>query len=400
MNKSFMKIILLPILLGVSSCGNASNENDSSPTSITNEGFEDDSLEGWTLIDGDEPIADGKATNDVGVPFLQEGDYYLDASDVDQFSMKSTSFVIKGSGQITFRIGGYAPILEVVLEKDDKVIGKYTNTEYINSPDCDLKDGYRGDVLLPYVADLSKYKNKKAYIRISKQFAGGAYFDDIITYNKNKIDLNKTITFEGYGIHQGGSIKYTKALNNVLNERIGGFLGSSVTYGIANGKSFVEKLSDRNPEMTYVKSAVNGTTLVDSGSDSYYQRLLRMDELDYDFFVVQLSTNDATKGYTTGQVEIAIRNIVDVISYYGCPILFYTNPYYNKPAYQLMVSLLDSLKDELGIHVLDMWNDNAINMMNAEERSKYMIDEIHPTELGYKELMACRFERAILEMIK
>ena len=81
------------------------------------------------------------------------------------------------------------------------------------------------------------------------------------------------------------------------------FLGSSVTYGASSlGVSFPEYLAARNG-FTYTKEAVNGTTLVDDRDDSYISRMKRLDaDEEYDLFVVQLSTNDATNKKPLGEV--------------------------------------------------------------------------------------------------
>lgn len=74
------------------------------------------------------------------------------------------------------------------------------------------------------------------------------------------------------------------------------YLGSSVTYGAHSlQKSFVEYISERNGSY-YVKEAVSGTTLVDNGANSYVSRLKKVDKNEnFDLFVCQLSTNDATQ---------------------------------------------------------------------------------------------------------
>lgn len=55
------------------------------------------------------------------------------------------------------------------------------------------------------------------------------------------------------------------------------FLGSSVTYGSASGGvSFADYIGKRDG-CTVIKSAVSGTTLVESGINSYVSRLKKLD---------------------------------------------------------------------------------------------------------------------------
>ncbi|MGM9608994.1 MAG: SGNH/GDSL hydrolase family protein, partial [Eubacteriales bacterium] len=76
------------------------------------------------------------------------------------------------------------------------------------------------------------------------------------------------------------------------------YLGSSVTYGASSlQESFVEYIAKRNGT-TYVKEAVSGTTLVTSGAGggSYVTRMKKIDKnAQFDLFVCQLSTNDASQ---------------------------------------------------------------------------------------------------------
>lgn len=176
------------------------------------------------------------------------------------------------------------------------------------------------------------------------------------------------------------------------------FLCSSVTYGASSlGTSFVEYLAARN-DFIYRKEAVSGTTLVDNGENSYPARMKRMDcAEEFDLFVVQLSTNDATKREPLG--EIAGRNagnydtstvcgaIEYIITYvreaWGCPVVFYTNAYYESENYAAMVAALGQIEAEYGIGVIDLYTDEAFNGITDEQRSLYMADGIHPTKAGY-----------------
>lgn len=176
------------------------------------------------------------------------------------------------------------------------------------------------------------------------------------------------------------------------------FLGSSVTYGASSlGTSFVEYLAARN-DFAYCKEAVSGTTLVDNGDNSYIARMKRMDRAEkFDLFVVQLSTNDATQNqplgemagrdaenYDTSTVCGAIEYIIGYVrKAWNCPVVFYTNAYYESENYAAMVAALGRIAAEYGIGVIDLYTDEAFNAITDEQRSLYMADSIHPTKAGY-----------------
>lgn len=190
------------------------------------------------------------------------------------------------------------------------------------------------------------------------------------------------------------------------------YLGSSVTYGAASlGTSFVEYIAKRNGT-TYVKEAVSGTTLVDNGPDSYIRRMKRIDRGEkFDLFICQLSTNDATQKKTLGKVSAAGTNDFDtatvcgaieyIITYaqktWKCPVVFYTNPYFESDAYLKMVQTLYKIRKKYDISIIDLYTDQAFNAITAEERALYMADAVHPRKAGYLLWWTPRFEKALYD---
>lgn len=192
------------------------------------------------------------------------------------------------------------------------------------------------------------------------------------------------------------------------------FLGSSVTWGASSlGTSFVEYLAKRN-DFTYTKEAVNGTTLVDDKRNSYISRMKKLDaEEAYDLFVVQLSTNDASKKkplgelcgkgaeYDTHTVCGAIEHIISYVSEtWHCPVVFYTNCFYEDDLYAEMVDALLHIKEEYGIFVIDFYSDTSFNDISDEQRALYMEDKIHPTMAGYLEWWTPRFEQDLYSLVR
>ncbi len=186
------------------------------------------------------------------------------------------------------------------------------------------------------------------------------------------------------------------------------FLGSSVTKGFGSmDVSFPEFLS-KECKIRYQKEAKNGTTLVNENEDSYVSRLYRINKgLSFDCFVVQLSTNDASKNKELGKADDiddktvcgAINTIISYIECnYHCPILFYTNPYYENENYQNMVSALYEIAKRKEITILDLYNDKAFNERIAQDKDLYMADDIHPTKAGYR-LIAEKMKEALIHIL-
>lgn len=193
-------------------------------------------------------------------------------------------------------------------------------------------------------------------------------------------------------------------------------LGSSVVYGSASQQQAVAEYLAARFGCSITKEAVSGTTLVDNGATSYIQRMKnKLDaNADYDLFVCQLSTNDATMKKELGEVssgteleDFDTSTVTGALEYiivyaqstWDCPVVFFTGSYYDSDAYSSMVERLLELKDKYGIGVLDLWTDEGFNDLSDEERSLYMFDQIHPTKAGYRDWWGPELERQLLEFL-
>ena len=192
------------------------------------------------------------------------------------------------------------------------------------------------------------------------------------------------------------------------------FLGSSVTRGYgALGESLADFISRRCGAETVV-SAVDGTTLADLSPDSYAARVLKFDKnVKPDCFVCQLSTNDARvsdKGTVTSSFDVgefdrkttfgAVEYIAHYVrSVWGCPLLFFTNPYFDNPVYADMVRVLLKAAEKWGAFVLDLFNDENFNAVSCKARRLYMKDDIHPTRAGYRDWIAPEFEKVLSRIV-
>lgn len=212
------------------------------------------------------------------------------------------------------------------------------------------------------------------------------------------------------------SLNKTVQTDSPINGKTVIFLGSSVTFGYGSiGVSFVEYL-EKSDGIIPVKEAVSGTTLADIKSSSYVSRLKNIDKtIKADAFVCQLSTNDATKNITLGEIAdgtepesfdtTTIAGAVEyIISYakstWNCPVVFYTQAKYDSENYGDMVSLLLEIQKKWNITVIDLWNNEKINNITEEQRKLYLTDNIHPTKAGYRDWWLPEFQKALREVIK
>ena len=186
------------------------------------------------------------------------------------------------------------------------------------------------------------------------------------------------------------------------------FLGSSVTYGATSyGESFVDYL-EKKDGIIPVKEAVSGTTLVDSGENSYVSRLKTIDtDIKADAFICQLSTNDATKKKPLGEIaegfdmdDFDTSTVAGAIEYiiayskdtWDCPIAFYTGTRYKSDRYEEMVFLLYRIAEKWNIDVIDLWGDEDMNSVSKEDYKLYMVNGIHPSRAGYQLWWTPKFE--------
>ncbi len=82
----------------------------------------------------------------------------------------------------------------------------------------------------------------------------------------------------------------------------------------------------------------------------------------------------------TGAIEYIIAYVKNT---WGCPVVFYTSPYFGYAEYGAMVDRLHELKEKWDISVIDFWNDTQMRAVSEEEYRRYMADPVHPTMAGY-----------------
>ena len=129
-----------------------------------------------------------------------------------------------------------------------------------------------------------------------------------------------------------------------------------------------------------------------------------------DYVLVQLSTNDASRGNPLGKVSdeplFADPSVYDrhtilgaiefIIKYatdrWHCPVGFYTGTKFSSDAYQQMVDALLEVKVKWHIGILDLWNDAEMLSVSPDDYQIYMKDPVHPTLAGYRDWWLPKFE--------
>ena len=234
---------------------------------------------------------------------------------------------------------------------------------------------------------------------------------DILLYNTG------TVVAVGYN----RAIPEIKVIdkNDVLSGLKLVWLGSSVAYGqMAQGYSMADCLEDKHTLKSY-KYCVSGTTLVDESSSSYISRMKQiLTDIMPDYFLVQLSTNDASSNKPFGSLSSSQnKNDFDTKTIYGgleyiiayvsktwdCPVIFFTGTYYDGDtynndgtAYKKTVRALLDVQEKWGITVINLYDNEANKeIYNTDEWKRYMWDGVHPKLEGYTKWWAPKFEEAL-----
>ncbi|MBQ4108980.1 MAG: hypothetical protein IJC80_06230, partial [Clostridia bacterium] len=169
---------------------------------IVNGGFELGSLAGWTVVEGEAFSNEGVNTESVwwneNIPYSRDGDYHYgkympSATGV----MRSSDFVLGGSGYVSFKLGGCADnskaYIRFMVKNDEGAteVARYSNFKYWNYQFPYVQNGMRLLNLVQYYADLSKYIGETMYIEVvdinsSSDELGCITLDSVQTYWEEK----------------------------------------------------------------------------------------------------------------------------------------------------------------------------------------------------------------------
>lgn len=198
---------------------------------IANGGFELGSLAGWTVVEGDAFSNEGVNTESVwwneNITYSRDGNYHYgkympSATGV----MRSTEFVLGGSGYVTYKLGGCADngrtYLRFMVKRGDEAIevARYSNFKYWNYQFPYVQNGMRLLNMVQYYADLSAYIGETMYIEVvdnnaSADELGCIVLDSVQTYWPEKpkwidsesffVDYESDITIDSeYQVLNGG----------------------------------------------------------------------------------------------------------------------------------------------------------------------------------------------------
>ena len=165
---------------------------------IANGDFEIGSLAGWTIVSGEAFSNDGVNTESVwwneNITYSRDGNYHYgkympSATGV----MRSSEFVLGGSGYVTYKLGGCSDnskaYIRFMVKRGDEAIevARYSNFKYWNYQFPYVQNGMRLLNMVQYYADLSKYIGETMYIEVvdtnsSSDELGCIVLDSVKTY--------------------------------------------------------------------------------------------------------------------------------------------------------------------------------------------------------------------------
>jgi sucrose-6-phosphate hydrolase SacC (GH32 family) len=144
---------------------------------IINPGFETGNMAGWTVVSGGAFGPDSVSGDTVWwseqIPYNQDGAYHLNGwkyPESETGIVRSSTFVLGGSGWITFKLGGGKNpdkvYINIVEAHTGKIVARYANSRFSDVGFPDPAKGMRLANMEQYKADLSEHLGKHLYIEI------------------------------------------------------------------------------------------------------------------------------------------------------------------------------------------------------------------------------------------
>ena len=178
-------------------------------STIANGGFESGNLAGWTVESGNWALVEGQLPGVISaqtywgeeLPYNQAGDYHLDGwntgiGEPEGWALRSTNFVLGGSGFISVRMGAAAAAVHV-YKADGTEIGYYKQTRFADQNFPSLAAGGSWADMGTYVIDLSAYIGEELYIVLADEVIEGgwahAFFDEVVTFYETAPDYENLV---------------------------------------------------------------------------------------------------------------------------------------------------------------------------------------------------------------
>lgn len=457
MKKTFLFSSL--ILFSLSSCAGANSDSNEKPedngiiekTQIICKKDNQDSIydeEGFSFKDGNYTFIDGssKLENDIALPLFATSNW----------SINFKNLTIENGHVLTFNQDDSASKIYFTFNKIKKifVIGICNNKKKTNfynygfslpvdnfeNIDCSIK--YENE-LFKFVMDKTEYSLNKFNVnqfnncvansleRLSSELrsqiigitnAPYLYLDSIGSLT-SKAHLFSG-SFEEISVEFSYMKEKLEREENTLDDKNLFFLGSSIFYGhCTGGYGFVDMIKDHNIYTNVTKETVSGTTLAVSGDGNSYiermeKRINKTSGREYikedDALIIQLSTNDFSKGISLGEIEN--ENVISSDSFdkttisgaieYICArakelnpnikVVFISCPIKSSWGYRT------KYKTYVNQHmqkIINKWNIEFIDLLNYDpaassyvkidtsSQSGFFFDDIHPNFIGYSALM-------------